>query len=261
MNRGASMSDVCRLCLSKLAALMASHKQPNAQRTHGAAQMPRASARWRNMNTLTRLLHPTELPMLNPLLRLYRSVQKLIEQISEDWAVNHRDWTMPGFRAIAVHRFGTWVLNKRPGMLRTVLLGFYRMLYRYIRNTYGIEIPLTVVLGRRLLLAHQNGLVFHWKTVVGDDCLIRHNATIGAGYGGAKTLHKGPHLENRVEVGPGAVIFAAVTVGEGAVLGPNVVVMSDVPAGARVFAEAPRMIRLPHVSRTPAPLKTMPQHM
>lgn len=223
--------------------------------------MPRASARWRNMNTLTRLLHPTELPMLNPLLRLYRSVQELIEQISEDWAVNHRDWTMPGFRAIAVHRFGTWVSNKRPGMLRTVLLRLYRMLYRYVRNTYGIEIPLTVVLGRRLLLAHQNGLVFHWKTVVGDDCLIRHNATIGAGYGGAKTLHKGPHLGNRVEVGPGAVIFAAVTVGEGAVLGPNVVVMSDVPAGARVFAEAPRMIRLPNVSRTLAPLKTMPQHM
>ena len=47
-----------------------------------------------------------------------------------------------------------------------------------------------------------------------------------------------------MEVGPGAVIFAAVAIGDGAVIGPNVVVMSNVPAGARVFAEAPRLIRL-----------------
>ncbi len=191
--------------------------------------------------------------MLSALVRLLRSVQGLADQISEDWAVNHRDWTMPGFRAIAVHRFGTWVSNKRPGLLRTVLLVVYRVLYRYVRNTYGIEIPLTVTLGRRLWLVHQNGVVFHWKTIVGDDCLIRHNATIGAGYGGEKTLHRGPHLGNRVEVGPGAVIFAAVKIGEGAVLGPNVVVMADVPAGARVFAEAPRVIRLPSTSHAHPP--------
>lgn len=213
------------------------------------------------MNTLTRLLHPTELPMLSALLRLYRSVQELAGQISEDWAVNHRDWTMPGFRAIAAHRFGTWASNKRPGFLRSVLLAIYRILYRYVRNSYGIEIPLTVILGRRLWLVHQNGVVFHWKTVVGDDCLIRHNATIGAGYGGEKTLHRGPQLGNRVEVGPGAVIFAAVKIGEGAVIGPNVVVMSDVPAGARVFAEAPRVIRLPNVSRDPAAVTSMPRRM
>jgi len=196
------------------------------------------------MNVLARILHPTDMPMVGTFRRLYRSVQDLAGQIHEDWATNSHDWTMPGFRAIAVHRFGTWVSNKRPGALRTVLLRLYQIMYRYIRNYYGIEIPLTVMLGRRLWLVHQNGIVFHWKTVVGDDCLIRHNATIGAGYGGQKTLHKGPRLGNHVEVGPGAVIFAAVAIGDGAVIGPNVVVMSNVPAGARVFAEAPRLIRL-----------------
>ena len=196
------------------------------------------------MNVLARILHPTDMPMVGTFRRLYRSVQDLAGQIHEDWATNSHDWTMPGFRAIAVHRFGTWVSNKRPGALRTVLLRLYQIMYRYIRNYYGIEIPLTVMLGRRLWLVHQNGIVFHWKTVVGDDCLIRHNATIGAGYGGQKTLHKGPRLGNHVEVGPGAVIFAAVAIGDGAVIGPNVVVMSNVPAGVRVFAEAPRLIRL-----------------
>jgi serine O-acetyltransferase len=199
--------------------------------------------------------------MMGTFRRLYRSVQDLTSQIHEDWARNNRDWTMPGFRAIAVHRFGTWVSNKRPGVLRTILLGLYRFMYRYIRNYYGIEIPLTVILGRRLWLVHQNGIVFHWKTIIGDDCLIRHNATIGAGYGGQKTLHKGPRLGNHVEVGPGAVIFAAVTIGDGAVIGPNVVVMSNVPARARVFAEAPRVIRLPTASDEPRTIGGMSQQM
>ena len=199
--------------------------------------------------------------MLSSLLRLYRSVQDLAAQISEDWATNQHDWTMPGFRAIAVHRFGTWTANKRPGVLRTVLLSVYGLLYRYVRNHYGIEIPLTVTLGRRLCLVHQHGIVFHWKALVGDDCLIRHGATIGAGYGGEKTLHRGPQLGNRVEVGPGVVILAAVKIGDGAVLGPNVVVMADVPAGARVFTEAPRIIRLPKPSREPAPITNMQQRI
>ena len=199
--------------------------------------------------------------MLSSLLRLYRSVQDLAAQISEDWATNQHDWTMPGFRAIAVHRFGTWTANKRPGVLRTVLLSVYGLLYRYVRNHYGIEIPLTVTLGRRLCLVHQHGILFHWKALVGYDCLIRHGATIGAGYGGEKTLHRGPQLGNRVEVGPGVVILAAVKIGDGAVLGPNVVVMADVPAGARVFTEAPRIIRLPKPSREPAPITNMQQRI
>ncbi|WHZ22895.1 MAG: Serine acetyltransferase [Nitrospira sp.] len=181
--------------------------------------------------------------------RLYASLQVLVDQIHEDWSVNSQDWTMPGFRAIAVHRFGTWLSGKRAGMLKSCLFVLYHALYRYVRNHYGVEIPLTTVIGRRLWLVHQSGIVFHWKAEIGDDCLIRHNATIGAGYGGQKTLHRGPKLGHRVEVGTGAVIFAGVRIGDGAVIGPNAVVMSDVPAGARVFVEAPRVIRLSHLQR------------
>ena len=187
----------------------------------------------------------TEMPMVGSLIRLNRGVRDLMSLIHEDWVTNYRDWTLPGFRAIAVHRIGTWLSDRRASLLKSCLLTLYRLMYRYVRNHYGIEIPLLVTLGRRLFLAHQHGIVFHWKTVIGDDCLIRHSATIGAGYGGEKTLHKGPRIGNRVEIGPGAVIFAGVKIGDGAIIGPNTVVMADVPAGARIFAEAPRVIQLP----------------
>lgn len=185
------------------------------------------------------------MPILGTIVRLFRSIQDLVMQIHEDWLTNNRDWTMPSFRAIAVYRFGTWVSNRRGGLLKSGLLRLYRGMFRYVRNYYGIEIPLTTLVGRRLFLAHQHGIVFHWKAEIGDDCMIRHNVTIGAGHGGQKNLHKGPKLGHRVEVGPGAVIFAGVKIGDGAMIGPNVVIMSNVPAGARVFVEAPRVIRLP----------------
>lgn len=186
-----------------------------------------------------------EMPMVGSLIRLNRGLRDLMSLIHEDWLTNYRDWTLPGFRAIAVHRIGAWLSDRRASLLKSCLLTLYRLMYRYVRNHYGIEIPLPVKLGRRLFLAHQHGVVFHWKTVIGDDCLIRHSATIGAGYGGEKTLHKGPQIGNRVEIGPGAVIFAGVKIGDGAIIGPNTVVMADVPAGARIFAEAPRVIQLP----------------
>lgn len=189
------------------------------------------------------------IPGLGTIVRLYKAVQDLLSQIREDWITNNRDWTMPGFRAIAVHRFGTWVSNRRGGLLKSGLLRLYQGMFRYVRNHYGIEIPVTTIIGRRLWLTHQHGIVFHWKAEIGDDCLIRHNATIGAGHGGRKNLHNGPRLGHRVEVGPGAVIFAGIKIGDGAVIGPNVVIMSNVPADARVFAEAPRVIRLPNGER------------
>jgi serine acetyltransferase len=55
------------------------------------------------------------------------------------------------------------------------------------------------------------------------------------------------------------VIFAAVNIGDGAFIGPNAVVMSHVPAGARVFTEAPRVIRLPDDSDELRPIRSLAQ--
>jgi serine O-acetyltransferase len=53
-----------------------------------------------------------------------------------------------------------------------------------------------------------------------------------------------PKVGHRVDIGAGAVILGKVTIGEGARIGPNSVVMSNVPAGATVFVDAPRMIQM-----------------
>jgi len=170
----------------------------------------------------------------------YALITNLFTQIREDWIANNRDWTEPGFRALVVHRVGHWAWNRSEGIFRTSLLWLYRILWRYVRNHYGIEIPLTTVIGRRFRIAHQSGIVLHPHSKIGDDCIIRQNVTIGAVTW--ERFKDGPHLCNGVDVGAGAVILGKVTIGEGARIGPNTVIMTNVPAGATVFVEPPRMI-------------------
>ena len=175
-------------------------------------------------------------------------LQALWMQLQEDWSVHERDSTRPGFRAVAVHRFGNyvrnyWLMKRRSRFLGRLLWSLYQSLYRRVRNRYGIEVYHTTKLGRRVVFGHQNGIVIHPNAEIGDDCLIRQNVTIGA-VTDARS-HEAPKLGSGVRVGCGAVIVGNVTIGDGAIIGPNTVIMSNVPPGARVFAESPRVMPLP----------------
>lgn len=153
----------------------------------------------------------------------------LLAQIREDWVAHGRDWTKPGFRAVAIHRFGVWRMGVRQP-LRAPLSLLYRWQYRRCRNLYGIELPYTVQLGRRVIVEHQGGIVVHGASVIGDDCIIRQNCTLGIRRMDA--LADAPILEDGVQLGAGAVVLGRVTLGRGAMIGANSVVLKDVPAGA-----------------------------
>ncbi|MGB6295051.1 MAG: serine O-acetyltransferase [Rivularia sp. (in: cyanobacteria)] len=154
----------------------------------------------------------------------------LWEQIKEDWIAHKRDWTKPGFRAVAVHRFGVWRMKIKPKLLRAPFSVLYKMMYRKVRNTYGIEIPYTVQLGRRVIVEHQSAIVVSGYSTIGDDSIIRQAVTLGNRY--LERPHDAPKLGKRVNVGAGAKIFGDVSIGDGASIGANAVVLKDVPAGA-----------------------------
>ncbi|MCL6730128.1 serine O-acetyltransferase [Sphingomonas hankyongi] len=154
----------------------------------------------------------------------------LIALIREDLRSHGSDWTRPGFRAIAVYRFGVWRMDIRPKLLRAPLSIFYRLLFRYVRNRYGIELPYSAQIGRRVVIEHQSGIVVHGATVIGDDCTVRQNCTFGIKNKSDATA--APILGDRVDVGAGAVVLGRVRIGDDAVIGANAVVLIDVPAGA-----------------------------
>jgi serine O-acetyltransferase len=153
----------------------------------------------------------------------------LWQQIKEDWIAHGRDWTKPGFRAVAVYRFGVWRMKMKPILLRAPLSILYRALFRKIRNTYGIELPYSAQLGRRVVIEHQSCIVIHGDCVIGDDCIIRQGVTMGNRY--LDRPFDAPKLGKRVNVGAGAKIFGNVTIGDDVSIGANAVVLSDIPPG------------------------------
>lgn len=73
---------------------------------------------------------------------------------------------------------------------------------------------------------HLTGVVIHRDAVVGRDCLIMQQVTLGQG-----AENGAPVLEEGVYIGTGAKVLGAITIGAGARIGANAVVLEDVPPG------------------------------
>ena len=164
----------------------------------------------------------------------------LLGQVGEDWRCNGRDWTRPGFRALAVHRFGVWRMSLRPRIVRMPFSFLYNRLYRYVRNHYSIELYYTVMVGRRVVIGHQGAIVIHDRAEIGDACVIRQGVTLGAS--SHHRAWEAPKLGRGVQVGAGAMILGDINIGDGAAIGANVVVTCDVPPMARVLSDPARIV-------------------
>lgn len=173
-------------------------------------------------------------------------------QLREDYWT-HGELMMPGFHALVAHRLANW-LPHAPRPVRAVLRPVAWAMFVWVRNVYGIELPPTARVGRRVRIAHQSGIVIHWNARIGNDCIIRQNVTIGAP--NAERIQHAATLGDGVEVGAGAAIIGRVTIGDHARIGPNTVIMTDVAPGATVFAANARVIRM---AQRPAPAGAVEQ--
>lgn len=180
---------------------------------------------------------------------------RLWQVVAEDYVAHGRRAMEPGFQALLVHRFGVARMKVQPRLARAPLSVLYRALARTISSVYGIELPYTAQIGRRVVFEHQHGIVIHGAAVIGDDCIIRHGVTLGMRSMARAT--EAPVLGRSVNVGAGAKIIGRVQVGDGACVGANAVVLDDVPAGRlavgvparlvdrRVSKGAPRLVAHP----------------
>jgi serine O-acetyltransferase len=155
---------------------------------------------------------------------------RLRDDVRDAWMAHDRDWTRPGFRAIAVHRLGGLRETSPHRSIRAAVNAVYWPLYRWVRNRYGIELPYTVKLGRGVVIEHQGAIVIHGFAEIGDESIVRHGVTIGNRH--LDRPYDAPRLGARVNVGAGAQILGAVTIGDDANIGANAVVLTDVPAHA-----------------------------
>lgn len=181
---------------------------------------------------------------------------ELMATIRDDLRVNE-NLLSPGFQALAAARLGAWAhSDAAPGWARPSAAAVSQLGYLLAKNVYGIELPSTVKLGRRVRIAHQHGIVIHPNCSIGDDVVIRQGVTMGAGRGDEKAAVQAPQIGNGVSLGAGCCLVGRVTIGNNATIGPNATVMTHIPSGATVLAQPPRVLR-PKVEA--APSASLPQ--
>ena len=94
----------------------------------------------------------------------------------------------------------------------------------------GIEIHPGATIGKGLFIDHGMGVVIGETAEVGDNVTLYHGVTLG---GTGKDIGKRhPTIEDNVLIGTGAKVLGPITVGKGAKIGANAVVVKDVPAKA-----------------------------
>ena len=108
-----------------------------------------------------------------------------------------------------------------------------RWLSQVARFLTQIEIHPGATLGANLFIDHGSGVVIGETALIGDNVTLYHGVTLG-GTSHAVAGRRHPRVGNNVMIGAGAKLLGPVTVGDGARIGANAVVVKDVPAGAVV---------------------------
>ena len=124
---------------------------------------------------------------------------------------------------------------QRGGPLRRVAV----LRHRFWSAVAGCDVPISTRIGGGLMLPHPTGVVVHPDVVIGPNCLLMQNSTLGGNRGDGV-----PRLGGHVDVGPGAQVLGGVALGDHAVVGANAVVLRDVPAN-RVAVGVPARVTRP----------------
>lgn len=111
------------------------------------------------------------------------------------------------------------------------LLYFY--IYRFLCRIYFIEIPVDVKLGGGCYIGHPFSICINGQAVVGKNCNIHKNVTIGLANRGK--LKGAPTIGNRVWMGINSIIVGKITIGDDVLIAPNTFVNRDIPSHSVVF--------------------------
>lgn len=160
--------------------------------------------------------------------------------IAEDFDTHNRDFFSQGFWALFWHRFGNWRMGLRSKILRAPMTFIYRVMHKITQWLCGIDLPFSVIVGRRVRLEHFGAMILIAEQI-GDDVIIRQNTTFGNV--GLDRPQDRPIIEDGVNLGAGTVVIGAVTVGEGAIVGANSVVNADVQPFTVVAGVPARVLR------------------
>jgi len=139
----------------------------------------------------------------------------------------------PGLHALWIYRIAHWFWVNE-----FFFLG--RFTSHIGRFLTGIEIHPGARIGRKFFIDHGMGVVIGETAEIGDNVTLYHGVTLGGVTWDKVKRH--PTLGDNVVIGSGAKVLGPFTVGKGAKIGSNSVVVKEVPENATVVGIPGRVV-------------------
>jgi serine O-acetyltransferase len=158
---------------------------------------------------------------------------------SPDWTRESKLWNewAPSRSLLAsIRGYQRIAATRKPW--KPLLRWIFLLRHRWWSIVTGADIPPNCQIAGGLRIPHPNGIVIHPQAVIGPNCLIFQQVTIGMLDDSAA-----PRIGGHVDIGAGAKILGAVSIGHHAKIGANAVVLSDVPEGATAVGVPAKVIR------------------
>jgi putative colanic acid biosynthesis acetyltransferase WcaB len=157
--------------------------------------------------------------------------------VFQDWPVNKNN--VKGKILTFCFRLAQFSMRNRLLFYLSVpYLVFYKVIVEWV---LGCELPRKTKVGKGLVIYHGQGLVVNNGTTIGENCVLRHNVTIGnkqTEFG----LSECPTIGNNVDIGANAVLIGPINIGDSVIIGAGSVVVKSVPAGSIVAGNPARII-------------------
>lgn len=137
-------------------------------------------------------------------------------------------------RVMHLYRFGNSCYRHHIPLLPVLIS-------RFIRVIYSCELPCSTRIGTNTAFVHNGlGCVVNPDAVIGNNVRILQNVSI-AGRGEERGT---PIIGDDVLIGCGACILGGVTIGRGASIGANAVVIDDVPEGGVAVGIPAKVVKI-----------------
>ena len=131
----------------------------------------------------------------------------------------------PGFHALFSHRIAHFFYNIK-------LFFIARLISQLTRFFTGIEIHPGATIGKRLMIDHGMGIVIGETAVIGNNCVIYHQVTLGGT--GKEKLKRHPTIGNNVLIGAGAKLLGPINIGDNVKIGAGSVVLKSIEKNSTV---------------------------
>lgn len=145
------------------------------------------------------------------------------------------------FHCVVAYRFGQYAdeLLARNRIVGNIARVAHRLANRWLTHIDHVDISHHARIGAGMLLIHRHGVIIG-PTVIGKNCVIHQNVTIGQRVAGGD--QGVPTIGNDVWIGPGAVLTGTITIGDGVTISAGTILSKDVPSNCLVAGNPGRVV-------------------